>query len=264
MFFSYTHRAVTVTAKMNYLCEMCNSSFASKSTLKRHQIESCAARGVDDAKIKYNCEWCNISFARDYNLRRHVDSCRMVRAAADDAGPASKRPRLDGAAATSHGLQETETCGVCNVDVPKNHVWAHERSLEHRSKSCVVVSHGVQRIDSAFKNRIVSYRINGEKEHVDYSAFFDEIKSKVLSLLSEFTRLHKSIKVNMVAIGRYFLPTQETFSEKSFNTPNKIVTMGCDLNDVYQSFVEMMKVQAADFQEKDSGMFENVKSNSTN
>jgi hypothetical protein len=31
--------------------------------------------------------------------------------------------------------------------------------------------------------------------------------------------------------------------------------MGCDLDEIYRSFVEAIKVQAADFQEKDSGMF---------
>ena len=214
--------------------------------------------------MKYSCDKCSKSFTRTYNLTRHQrDSCAATRivvggGGGDDGVNKPKQARVDGAASTSNNAA-IHTCHVCDVRVPKNRILAHERTLEHRSKSCVSVGHGVQRIETAFKNRIVTYRITSENEHVDYTAFFDEIKSKVLQLLGEIVRVYKSVKVNMAAIGRYFLPTQEITSEKSFNTANEIVSMGCDLDDVYRSFMEVMKVQTADFQEKDSGMLRNVK-----
>lgn len=204
--------------------------------------------------MHYICEKCGKTFSRSYNLTRHRSQSCVARF--DDVEEARRR-RLDGAASTSNGTTTPvmQTCAVCNVTVPQNRMKAHERTLEHRSKCCVPVCDGVQRIECAFKNRIASYRINSETKHVDYTLFFGAIKSKVLNVLNELLRVHKSVKVNMVVVGRYFLPTQEIFSEKSFNTANEIVSVGSDLDDVYASFVEVMKVQAAEFQEKDSGMF---------
>lgn len=179
-------------------------------------------------------------------------------AAVDNSG-SIKQIRMDGAASTSTSSPRSGTdayfCRVCDMKVAKNHIMAHSRTLDHRNKSCVAVTPGVQRVETAFKSRIVTYRVMAEKDHVDISSFFNDIKPKVLNLIAEVVELHKAIKVNMVFIGRYFLPTQETYDNKSFNTTNQIITVGCDLDEAYQFFVEAMKTQAADFQEKDSGMF---------
>lgn len=200
-----------------------------------------------------------MSFSRSYGLKRHQEQSCVERWVVADT-IAAKRRRLDGA--STSGLNHVPSpitlhCDVCNVDVPQNHMPAHTRTLAHRRKCRVPLSPGVQIVESAFKNRIVSYHISSERDHVDYQAFFEDIRTKVLNLLEDILRTQKSLKVNMVAVGRYFLPTQEIFSEKSFNTSNRIVTLGCDLNELYDRFAEEMKVQAADFQEKDSGMFKN-------
>ena len=206
----------------------------------------------DNIKMVYECEKCGLSFTRTYSLNRHREQSCVARFN-NDGG--AKRCRIDGAASTSNNTPVMVTCGVCNVTVPQNRMMAHERTLEHRSKSCVPVSRGVHRIESAFKSRIVTYRVNSDNEHINYTSFFDEIKCKVLGVLHEILHTHKSIKVNMVVVGRYFLATQEVSAEKSFNTRNQIVTLGSDLDDMYGSFVEMMKAQASDFQEKDSGVY---------
>ena len=56
----------------------------------------------------------------------------------------------------------------------------------------------------------------------------------------------------MIVVGRYFLPSQDLFSDKSFNTININVSVGSDFNDIYNAFVEAMKVQSTEFQEKDA------------
>jgi hypothetical protein len=58
----------------------------------------------------------------------------------------------------------------------------------------------------------------------------------------------------MIVVGRYFLPSQDLFSDKSFNTTNLNVSVGSDFDVIYNAFVEAMKVQSTEFQEKDSGM----------
>lgn len=198
---------------------------------------------------KYECEKCGVSFTRSYSLLRHKRESCIARFDRDVVGvDGVKRCKIDGAASTS-----METCAVCNVAVPRNQMSAHQRTLTHKSKSCVRVCDGVQITESAFKNRIVSYRVSCDTDHVDYSVFFNDIKVKVLDLVKDKLQLEQSLKINMVIVARYFLPSQEIYSDKSFNTCNQIVTVGSDLDDIYHSFVEAMKVQTADFQEKDSG-----------
>lgn len=161
-----------------------------------------------------------------------------------------KRRRIDGAA--------MQTCATCNVDVPANYMSAHQRTVQHRNNSCSPMSDGVQLMHSAFKNRIATYRINSDNVHLDYLAFFSEIKVKVLNLINELLRVHHVLKINMVAVGMYFLQSQDTFSEKSFNTSNEIVTLESDMDAVYQHFIEIMKTQSTEFQEKDSGMLKKI------
>ena len=174
-----------------------------------------------------------------------------------DNNDVGKRRRIDGASSSS----TMEHCVVCDVSIPKNQVLAHQRTLQHKSKSCVRVSHGVQLVQSAFKNRIATYHVSSDTEHIDFSLFFDEIKTKVLRLIDEVLQIQNSIKVNMVVVARYFLASQDVLDEKSFNTTNAIVTLGSDLDDVYQSFVAAMKTQSTEFQEKDSGMLKKKRDN---
>lgn len=200
---------------MAFVCENCDMSFTHNSALLRHQLQSCKRRF-------------------DFN-----------------AG-GQKRRRIDGGASSSSPTMQK--CDLCDISVPREQMLAHSRTIEHKNNSCKPLSDGVQLMQSAFKNRIVTYRISGDREHTDYTAFFEDIKSKVISLIGEILRVQQTLKINMVVVGRYFLQSQELVSDKSFNTSNAVVTMANDLHDVYQSFVEVMKVQSTDFQEKDSGV----------
>ena len=205
--------------------------------------------------MSYKCANCAKSFTRSYNLNRHLRESCAERFNIDES---EKRRRMDGSAssgASTSSSSPMKMCHVCNVAVPENNMLGHQRTLQHRNNLCLPLSHGVQVMRTAFKNRILSYRINSDNEHIDYQIFFDDIKPKVMYLLSEMLRIQQSLKVNMVVVGRYLLPSQETYSDKSFNTTNTVITAASDLDDVYQTFVEAMKTQSTDFQEKDSGMY---------
>ena len=58
----------------------------------------------------------------------------------------------------------------------------------------------------------------------------------------------------MIVVGWYFLPSRDLFSDKSFNTTNINVYVGSDVDAIYNAFVEAMKVQSTEFQEKYSGV----------
>lgn len=195
----------------------------------------------------YKCDRCDKTFTRSYNLTRHKKESCVSRF---DHIDKTKKRKIDTTCSAVN-----LSCNVCNITVPQNKMLAHERTLQHKNNACVSIGRGVQCIESAFKSRIVTYRINSDFEHVDYTTFFQEIKPRVIGALQDILSRFKSLKVNFVAIGRYFLPTNETSSEKTFNTANEIVTLGSDLNAVYQSFVDVIKNQASEFAEKDSGKF---------
>ena len=127
--------------------------------------------------MNYTCKNCNKSFSRSYNLLRHKkESCeaRFNRVCTEK----EKRCRLDDGASTSN----TTTCVTCNINVPTRYFLAHQRTLQHRNKSCKPLSDGVELVESAFKNRIITYRVTSNGVHIDYSAFFEEVKPIVSGL----------------------------------------------------------------------------------
>lgn len=197
----------------------------------------------------YSCEQCNKSFTRSDNLRRHQrQSCCHN----DESVPTeAKRSRVEEEEPSTSNNQWK--CNCCNITIPANCGYSHRRTLQHRTNMSIAMGDGIKRIDSAFKSRIVSYRIESKNEHIDFNEFFEEIKSKLLVLLERMLALHRSIKVNVEAFGLYYLHTQEVRDMKNFNTPNQMIEESMDLNAVIDLFRDTIAAQAQDFQERDSG-----------
>lgn len=190
------------------------------------------------------CPSCGKSFTRSDNLVRHQKLSCMNQ-------PPAKRPRVDSTPSTSTNM---ETCDCCNVTLTAGQMKSHRRTLQHRTNSCVPHVDGVAIVQTAFKYRIVTYRVHSQNNHLDYLMFFNEIRPKILHLLEEVLRIHKTVKVNMETFARYTLPTQDLVDMKSFNTCNRILDEAMDINDVLDSFVDSMIMQSTEFQERDSGM----------
>ncbi|XP_074036831.1 uncharacterized protein [Leptinotarsa decemlineata] len=194
----------------------------------------------------YTCSECGNSFTRSDNLRRHQrESCIL----ANNEGPSmSKRPRLNAPLSP-----EMQTCLCCNLNIASDQMNIHRRTLQHRTNACIQYGDGVKIIRTAFKCRIVSYRVDSQNRHIDYPTFFNELKQKVFKLLEEVLVIHKSVKVNMEVFGRYYLQTKENLEVKSFNSPNQVVDQSMDLNVIYNIFIDALTAQAMEFQHRDSG-----------
>ena len=108
-------------------------------------------------------------------------------------------------------------------------------------------------LQSAFKCRIVSYRVTPSDTHLHVADFMDNVKPKVLPLIRSQLGKFKSLKVNFELFGYFFLETKERDDVKCFNTKNEILTMGSDLEDVFQSITGVLDAKVAEFQERDSG-----------
>lgn len=214
----------------------------------------------------YSCIKCGAKFTRSDNLRRHEKmSCKKLH----DNGPPAKQQKLNPQLATSTNMESqpstsaTVFCDCCNKLIAANRMSSHMRTLEHRTNSCVPLTNGVEVVSSAFKCRIVSYRLHSDNCHLDYVMFFNGIKNNFLKLLQDVRRIHKAVKVNMEVFGRYILQSRELSDVKSFNTPNVIVDQSTDLKSILDIFVDAITTQTSEFQERDSGMFICEKWNST-
>lgn len=144
-------------------------------------------------------------------------------------------------------------CEECNVQVPEHALAGHRRSLQHRENCCVRMEDGVQIVNTAYRSRIISYRISPQNDHINYDDFFDELKNKILNLLQMQIAEHKSVKVNLELFATFAHQKLEKIEIKSFNTRNEIVNESSVLEQIYDRFTEIMKAKGTEFQERDSG-----------
>lgn len=108
-------------------------------------------------------------------------------------------------------------------------------------------------IKAAFKNRIISYKVNNKKYYINVRDFLTEIKDKILAIIENAVQKHFSIKVNVKLFGMYLLDTKHFCEIKSFNTRNEIVLNSSDVEQLYNDFAATLEVKADQFQECDSG-----------
>lgn len=83
----------------------------------------------------------------------------------------------------------------------------------------------------------------------------NEVKQKVIELISKNVTKFTSIKVNLELFGSYILESQQIRDVKSFNTKNVIVTLGTNINEVLEDFTDIIDGKVSEFQERKSGKF---------
>ncbi|XP_050519039.1 uncharacterized protein LOC126893133 [Diabrotica virgifera virgifera] len=161
------------------------------------------------------CSRCDKSYSRSDNLSRHIKKCKYGNVDSDKNG---------------------------DYYIPKKRL---------RPLGVEVIDGTVSKLSHAFKNRIASYRFSSDKK-LDYHGFLNDVKPKVLNILSEYLHQHNSIKVNFEIFGIYLKPDTNLSDIKSMNTCNKIITISTELDEVFDDFKEELMTQASEFQEKDS------------
>lgn len=145
-------------------------------------------------------------------------------------------------------------CDNCNIDV-ESVLWnAHLRTNRHKANSCQLSEDGVDIMKSAFKCRIISYKVSTPKFHVNIKSFRDEIKEKVLRVIELELTKHKLIKINFELFSLYYSQVVQSQEIKSQNTPYNIISTSTNLNDVYEDLFEIIDKKADEFAERDSGM----------
>ncbi|XP_063542734.1 uncharacterized protein LOC134751280 [Cydia strobilella] len=151
-------------------------------------------------------------------------------------------------------------CDICETDVTSLH--NHLKSAMHKqSLKCEMYDGDTEIVTSAFKSRIISYRLFSKDEYLTPEDFMESVRLRVINLIEEnISRVKSAVKVNLELFGRYSKwikvndNDQEVEEVKSFNTKNKVISLDASkINKIYQSFMEEIRVKAEDFQERDSG-----------
>lgn len=143
----------------------------------------------------------------------------------------------------------------CNVDVLRRAFVGHCRSRTHRQhiKLEQTALPGVETVTSAFKSRIVTYKLTSDKDHITIPDFLDELNSKFVYLIRQLLGKHITIKVNLEFFGLYAIFSKNNLDVKSFNTKNIIVSQSTNLEELYDQFKIIILRKASEFQERDSG-----------
>jgi hypothetical protein len=175
------------------------------------------------------CDKCNKTFK---NIKRHLNEVH------GDEPPQK---------------QSVVFCNECNLMIPANSVNGHNRSKQHKQNCCVNVRDGVEIISTAFKNRISTHRIKGQKTHIDLENFITEIKPKILEILRESIEKFITVKIQFEVFGSYVIEEKDLQEMKSFNTKYMVVTKASDLDEIIHTFMKIIDQKMNDFQERDSG-----------
>lgn len=147
-------------------------------------------------------------------------------------------------------------CNACGENVPSTLFAGHLRSRIHKSNLQVDnVDGNVITLQSAFKTRIATYRVSSPNHHILVKDFMNEIKQKVVELISKNLTKFTSIKVNVELYGSYILEAKAIRDVKSFNTKNVIVTFGSVIDEIFDDFTNIIDGKVSEFQERQSGKF---------
>lgn len=148
-------------------------------------------------------------------------------------------------------------CSVCNLSLDNRHWIGHLRSNNHKNNSNNVVhsSNGIDKIKSAFRNRLETYRISAvtEKDQSSLQAFFDSLRIRVKLLLDQAIKNHKCVKVNFELFALFLLFKNDAQEIKSFGVKNSLLFSNYDFDTFFDDIVNRLLKKSCEFQERDSG-----------
>lgn len=179
----------------------------------------------------------------------------------------AKRPRLNQGASTSSARSNVNSdsvkvnCTACNILISKRYFANHLRSNIHKNN--IFKSHSslknVSVIESAFGQRIMSYKINRKEMHSSElvfqtpEQFLNSVKDDILFLINESIKEHTIVKVNFVLYADFVQESKNISNSFDFQTYNYIIFQGDDLNIFISSLRNTLTNKMNSFEKKDSG-----------
>lgn len=148
-------------------------------------------------------------------------------------------------------------CSVCDLSIPNKAFSAHLRSNTHKNNSSIEIVKGIEKISSAFRSRIASYRVLAPNTELDQirppAHFLLTLRKHVKQLLNARLDAFDTVKVNLELFAEFTLPKNETCEIKSFATRNIIVHKNYDFSEMFSKCILDICQKMETFQERDSG-----------
>lgn len=111
----------------------------------------------------------------------------------------------------------------------------------------------IEIIATAFKNRILTYRLNPTEIYQTPEAFLYDNLKNVVKLINMCLMKGNCLKVNYELFANFALPHSEHEQLKSFNTKNTVILRHTDLNENYLNAISTIKQKFAEFEHCESG-----------
>lgn len=144
-------------------------------------------------------------------------------------------------------------CEQCEISIPTHYRRHHQRTNEHKAKCCVKLDKNIAVIRTAFRKRIISYKITSDNFHMDLKIFMDEIRQHILQVIGVQLEIYEAVKINFELFGIYLLQTKFLSETKSFQTRYVVVTSSSDLQMLLDEAVADIEHKMEIFLERDSG-----------
>lgn len=147
-------------------------------------------------------------------------------------------------------------CEKCNIEIPKHKYRFHLRTNLHKS-NCILRTdlNNISIIGSAFKNRIITYRLNPiqEVEYLTPEAFLFEVQSDIMKIIQMSLSKHNCIKINFELFVYFILPKSCEQQLKSFNTKYEVIYKSTNASEAYSNIIEILKNKLIEFEHRESG-----------
>lgn len=151
---------------------------------------------------------------------------------------------------------KTIFCSICDISVGSKVFSSHLKSKVHKDNSAIQVSEGIQKITSAFRSRIASYRVSDESTgsaSLPPTHFLNHLRPKVRALIEARCEAFQLIKVSFEYFAEFSLPKTFEIAMKSFSSENICIYPNYSFDELFTKVVSNIGKQIEEFQEKDSG-----------
>lgn len=147
-------------------------------------------------------------------------------------------------------------CEKCQIEILLNQYKYHIRTNLHKS-NCLLRTEfqNINIIATAFKNRIVTYRLNPSEDHICLTSedFFNENQKDLTQLIMKCINKHNCIKINFELFAYFLLPKTNETQLKSFVTKYQIINHSTDFNELFLNLSHIFKTKLAEFEQCESG-----------
>ncbi|XP_047515259.1 uncharacterized protein LOC125056273 [Pieris napi] len=151
-------------------------------------------------------------------------------------------------------------CCICNRNVSKKYFANHLRSNAHKNnvnKKQHSIKPNVKIIETAFGNRIITYRVTSENQNdLQFETpelFLASVKDTIFTIINKSIEDHTILKINFILYGDFVQETKNINNTFDFQSMNFIVCIGDDLNIFYTTLTKSLINYINSFERKDSG-----------